>query len=359
MQSAIIQKISNSFQSPLRKVNGTGNLIDNLSKAIETDLLCLPKDQQEQILLRVGVSLADFQSEGLKAKSFSDVWSIELLIIEKLKFSDLVARLWLVRQKFRSQVGDDLYKHYLSTLPSNLTDEKLKETLDQGVGVPAQAVIEEAIRGDTINLTRQMQRLSYYKFLRLDSIYKVKGRILVVFIIVLLIMGWVLFLLYSEQSALKEIQPQYFSLGIITIFSGMIGSCMSLLQRTEKASTVASSFTDSVLEATDINLSMSILYICSLVLSGAIFSSILYLLAVSNFIDLGILFPKLTLLTGPGPVIPSYCLQPYGIHALFGCIEFEHKNALMLVWAFMAGFAERLVPDTLDSLMEKNRKPKT
>lgn len=355
----IIQKISDSFRSPFRKINGTGNLIDNLSKAIETDLLCLPKDQQEQILMRVGVSLTDFQAMGLNAKSFSDVWSIELLIIEKLKFSDLVARLWLVRQKFRSQVGDDLYKHYLSTLPSNLTDEKLKETLDQGVGVPAQTAVVEAIQGDTINLTRQMQRLSYYKFLRLNSIYKVKGRILVVFIIVLLIMAWVLFLLYSEQSAFKEIQPQYFSLGIITIFSGMIGSCMSLLQRTEKATTVPSSFTDSVLEATDINLSMSILYICSLVLSGAIFSSILYLLAVSNFLDLGILFPQLKILTGPGPVIPSYCLQPYGIHVLFGCVEFENKNAIMLVWAFMAGFAERLVPDTLDSLMEKTRNSKT
>jgi hypothetical protein len=81
-------------------------------------------------------------------------------------------------------------------------------------------------------------------------------------------------------------------------------------------------------------------------------------LAVSGFINLGILFPKLILWSNE-PNIPSYCQQHDDISKLFGCIKFENKNALMLVWAFMAGFAERLVPDTLDSLMEKTSKPKT
>jgi hypothetical protein len=151
----------------------------------------------------------------------------------------------------------------------------------------------------------------------------------------------------------KDIKPQDFSLAVLTIFSGMIGSCMSLLQRTEKASGAPSSFTDSVLDAMDIKLSISIKYFLSLIFSGAIFATILYLLAVSGAFTLGDLFPKLELRTDS-----IVCSEPIGIRALFSCVKSEPKNAMMLVWAFLAGFAERLVPDTLDSLMEKAKKAK-
>jgi hypothetical protein len=93
----------------------------------------------------------------------------------------------------------------------------------------------------------------------------------------------------------------------------------------------------------------------SLIFSGAIFAGILYLLAVSEAFTLlgalGELLPKLILLTDS-----DVCSKPIGVRALFSCVQFEPKNAMMLVWAFMAGFAERLVPDTLDSLMEKAKK---
>jgi len=48
------------------------------------------------------------------------------LIINKLKRADLVARLWTVRQKFHSQVGDDVYRNYVSSLADELTEEKIK-----------------------------------------------------------------------------------------------------------------------------------------------------------------------------------------------------------------------------------------
>jgi hypothetical protein len=69
--------------------------------------------------------------------------------------------------------------------------------------------------------------------------------------------------------------------------------------------------------------------------------------------ELGKLLPTLVLHTDSG-----VCGEPIDVRALFMCVEFEKNNSLMLVWAFMAGFAERLVPDTLDSLMEKAKKAK-
>jgi hypothetical protein len=118
--------------------------------------------------------------------------------------------------------------------------------------------LEEAIRCDIINLTRQTQRLNYCKLLRLDSIYKVKGIIMGALFYVLVLMAGSLILLYNYDFSDENLKPQHFSLAVVTLFSGMIGSCMSLLQRTEKASSSPSSFTDSVLDAMDIKLSMSL-----------------------------------------------------------------------------------------------------
>ena len=370
MTNKFFKAIVDIFSSPTGGSNGKRDM-DKLGAVILADLLCLNKADREEILNQAGISLESFP-QGFQVESFSYLWSIELLIINKLKRADLVARLWTVRQKFHSQVGDDVYRNYVSSLADELTEEKIKVLIAREFNEQAPIAaagqqnnlpsvdgkkLEDAIRGDIINLTRQSQRLSYCKLLRLDSIYKVKGIILSVLFSVLALMAGTLFLLYNYDFSDENLKPQHFSLAVVTIFSGMIGSCMSLLQRTEKASGAPSSFTDSVLDSMDIKLSMSLWYILSLIFSGAIFAGILYLLAVSGTFTLlgalGELLPKLILQTDSG-----VCSEPIGVRALFSCVQFDPKNSMMLVWAFLAGFAERLVPDTLDSLMEKAKKAK-
>lgn len=352
--------------------NCAKELLEKLSVSVYSDLLCLNTVDREDVLKQAEIS-TDEIANGFQVKSFSNLWSIELLIINKLKRADLVARLWAVRQKFHSQVGDEIYNKYTASLAEGLSDEKVKAliAIDFIEALQSQSEdqknidcikLEDAIRGDIINITRQSQRLSYYKLLRLDSIYAVKKTILLMLLIVLIAMGISLLVLYGfdietwsfklpcNQDAIKS---QNFSLLVLTIFSGMIGSCMSLLQRTERASSTPSSFTDSALDAMEIKHSMSWIYIMSLIYSGAIFATILYLLAVSDNFSLGDLFPKLKMVSEP-----AICKEQ-GVRALFYCVEFQKSNALMLVWAFLAGFAERLVPDTLDSLMKKSRESKT
>ena len=371
MTHNFLKSIEAIFSSPISSSNGKRDLLDKLGEVTHADLLFLNEIDREEILSQVGVSLESF-AQGFHVESLSNLWSIELLIINKLKRADLVTRLWAVRQKFRTQVGEDVYRTYFASLADDLTEEKIKALIAKEFREPVPKVeadqkskqspvdcikLEEAIRGDIISLTRQTQRLGYYKLLRLESIYKVKGNILGVLFSVLVLMAVALLILYQTDFSEEDLKPQHFTLVILTIFSGMIGSCMSLLQRSEKASGAPSSFTDSVLDAMDIKLSMSLWYILSLVFSGAIFAIIMYLLAVSGIFSLlgmlGDLLPTLVLHSDSG-----VCGQSIGVRALFCCVEFEQKNAMMLVWAFMAGFAERLVPDTLDSLMEKAKKAK-
>ncbi len=367
MNNNFFKTIVDFFTSPIGYSNGKRALLNNVGAVTHADLLCINKTDREEILNQVGIPLDTF-TQNFQFESLTYLWAIDLLIINKLKRADLVAKLWIVRQKFRSQVGEEIYCNYLSSLADELTEEKIKALIvnepegqaptspaDQKNNPPPVDCIklEEAIRGDIINLTRQTQRLSYYKLLRLDNIYKVKGVILNVLLSVLLLMVVSMWILHNSSFSDVAIKPQDFSLAVLSIFSGMIGSCMSLLQRTEKASGAPSCFTDSALDAMDIKLSMSLRYVLSLIFSGAIFASILYLLAVSNFFTLGELFPKLNWQES------EVCKEGEGIHTLFTCVKFTQKSSLMLVWAFLAGFAERLVPDTLDSLMEKAKKAKT
>jgi hypothetical protein len=70
--------------------------------------------------------------------------------------------------------------------------------------------------------------------------------------------------------------------------------------------------------------------------SGAIFAVILYFILVGRMIS-GTIFPKINSDAG------IFYLTP----PLSGCEDY----AKLFVWAFISGFAERFVPDTLDRLI--------
>jgi vacuolar-type H+-ATPase subunit I/STV1 len=165
-------------------------------------------------------------------------------------------------------------------------------------------------------------------------------------------------------------------------FAGIVGGCVSMLQRIQSAPSEGDAlFNLASLTVGWRGLSLSPLY-------GGIFASLLFILFAAGILQ-GSIFPKIETATNiefagnsaavqpapadqPAPVAsptsadgavatpsPLTDTQKIGILQIKDFLkETGPKDgvsfALLIIWSFIAGFAERLVPDTLNRLVAKN-----
>lgn len=377
-----------------------------------SDFLMLNIDCRKAVLgqLNMAQDVASVAKSDFEKLSISELWSLELAILNAMSERDLLRRTWAIRSKFKSHVGDAVYSNYVNALSPSLRDENLQSLS----GAPLTKDQIEELRCDNVSLSRQMQRMGYYRLLRLHNIYEVKKNIIRVMAAVVLALACSIAGLHYDfethvrieasddgqvqvrvgkdaklpagtaggetqdmatggnSPAIDEnaagaqrkatdgvpsgidgiLHSNGFYFGIMCIFMGMMGSCMSLMQRTEKATSAPSSFTDTALDSMDVKYSMSNIYIVSLAVSGGVFAIVLYLLSLSDLMNVGDIFPKFATIEKDGE-------ECKGVRALFFCVDLHAKQvAKMLLVSFLAGFAERLVPDTLGSLVEKANQAK-
>ena len=159
--------------------------------------------------------------------------------------------------------------------------------------------------------------------------------------------------------------------------AGIVGGCVSMLQRIQSAPTEGDAlFNLAALTNGWRGVSLSPLY-------GAIFASLLFILFAAGILE-GSIFPKIetvgsekaqpaaTAATTTASAIPamppchshSYCnshSQPNATNGVLQIKDFLKETGpkmachshCSLIWSFIAGFAERLVPDTLNRLVAK------
>jgi hypothetical protein len=222
-------------------------------------------------------------------------------------------------------------------------------------------------------------REHYREELTTKAVRMTKWILALIVVLIVLSFGGVLLLGRFSQN-LKDLTGAFgLTVGSVA-FAGIVGGCVSMLQRIQSAPSEGDAlFNLASLTVGWRGLSLSPLY-------GGIFASLLFILFAAGVLQ-GSIFPKIETATNteivptvqrppviqpeasasptPGtPATPTPTplteTQKTGILQIKDFLkETGPKDgvqfALLIIWSFIAGFAERLVPDTLNRLVAKNQ----
>ena len=138
----------------------------------------------------------------------------------------------------------------------------------------------------------------------------------------------------------RSINQPFFAMLVSVLYAGVMGGAVSCARRLGNVST-----TDDALGSI-IALKNSRYVLIFAPITGAVFAVVAMLLFMGEILS-GPLFPSFAKLTSTGPISGGW---PFA-HALLPSTSSAY--ALLFLWCFIAGFAERFIPDTLDSLTKR------
>jgi hypothetical protein len=335
--------------------------------------------------------LEDLHKKRLNADlTWCDIYTFDLALVDIRPPENLIRKAYDARSKYRSIAGQKEYDEYVASKPPDLTTIRIAP--DETPPQP-EILIERSLRADIKYLLSKFYL--YYAMLPVREGLRdrltaraVRMTLLIVAVVVLLVvinLGGALVLqqLTNKVGDLSAV----FGLTVATVaLSGIIGGCVSMLQRIQSAPSEGDAlFNLAALTNGWRGLSLSPLY-------GGIFASLLFVLFAGGILR-GSVFPLIntprviapqtiqidssqfkpadqtdqptgTQPTGTAPAtLPSRATTQQPTEAeILQIREFLKQTgpadgsafALLIIWSFIAGFAERLVPDTLNRLVAKN-----
>ncbi|HKP83981.1 MAG TPA: hypothetical protein VJT69_18335 [Pyrinomonadaceae bacterium] len=315
-----------------------------------------------------------------KELTWSDIYTFDLALIEWSPLENLVRKAYDARSKYRSIAGQKEYDEYLASKPPDLTAILVKPEALNGEepdtstsppethepDIPASAeIVQRILRADIRYLLNKFYL--YYAMLPMREGMReqltrraVRMTLIILGIIILLALISLGGLKILSSDKFKQIfdVTGVFGLTVGTVAcAGIIGGCVSMLQRIQSAPTEGDAlFNLAALTNGWIGLSLSPLY-------GAIFASLLFILFAGGILK-GSVFPTIETAgakveqTAPGAATPAATPPPQGVLKAEDFLKQTGPKdgvsfALLMIWSFIAGFAERLVPDTLNRLVAK------
>ena len=254
--------------------------------------------------------------------SWNNLYLLDIHILKLLPMESLPNKARSSRQQFRSIVGEAAYQAYLASKPPNIEEGDLCEKTPVLLA-DIEYLMDSIYLGHSINFL----------------IKKTNNRI-VSKIVFLIILGITLIL--SSVVLLFDGAIQGHSLSVPTaIFLGGIGGLISLQERYLN---LTYNDGDPIGMASRLEHSWSVVFLPAI--KGSLFAFLLFMMFIADLVS-GDLFPKFgTVSNGTGGVM---LLDMIGHAAPLSSADY----AKLVIWSFLAGFAERLVPDTLTKLVSR------
>lgn len=276
--------------------------------------------------------LVEVFSSCSKKLLWSDLCAFEGLLLQFLTVAELRERVWTLEARYESLAAGTAYQEHAKSLPIDLRNAN-DEDLRARVG----ALLDQLHRLYIISVCRESMR---------DLASKRVSYAMIVF--------FVIFALCFFAQKIGEIvaNPQEFlkvGLGIPTIaavlFAGAMGGFISSQRRLQGVSRRGDSMVDLI------ELSSKAGYWLS-PLTGAVFAAVLFMMLTGGFLK-GQLFPDIA---SPTPTQTGLGFASFaaGTGPAAG-IDW----AKLLIWSFIAGFAERFVPDALDRVAARSQSSET
>ena len=366
-------------------------------------------EKKQQLEERLGPIIKKREKQEL---TWDDVYTFDLELLELLSEEDLVRKAYDMRSKYRSIAGARDYDAYIASKPPDLTTlqmESVRKSEDQ-----ASATATEVLRADIRYLLGQFYL--HYSLMPLreglrDELTRRARKWTLIFLGIfslIIVSSQLIGRVLSSFSGLVDSTVAIVTSTIgVVIFAGIMGGCVSMLQRIQSAPNEGDALYNlAALSHGWKGISLSPLY-------GAIFAVLLYVLFTAGILK-GAVFPEVAPLaaipaasptptptptptpkpseaTPPAPETSS-AAPPVGTSATttpsptqtpsptpspsptptpsttptpapaLRSLPFSDTApvdgkayALLVIWSFIAGFAERLVPDTLNRLVTKNQ----
>ena len=257
--------------------------------------------------------------------TWNDLYTFDLILSRLLMPESLAREVWSLRSRYRDVAGLREYEAYLASKPPD----------------PAGQVEEKALRADIEYLTGEI----YLRYAVTPINQMVSDRISKrVTVVILIGVGIIVLSVALNLFGVSDSGPATL---LTVLFVGAMGGLMSMQQRYHSVTREG----DPIDNISEMMQGWSRLFLP--VISGGLFAVLLYMLIIGGLLE-GDLFPKL--------MAQNDDAQPGGVSFW----DFQQQSrptsssnyAKLIVWSFLAGFAERFVPDTLSGFISKRETDK-
>ena len=251
--------------------------------------------------------------------TWDDLYTFDLVLARLQPPEKLPRKVWHLRSRYRDVAGLREYEAYLASKPPDLAGRA--EELD--------------LRADIEYLLRELHlRYAIRPFREKTRDWLSKW----VAYLTLASLVWVVLFTYLAS---RGVGIKITALTAV-IVTGAIGGLVSMQQRVQSASAEG----DPIHNVSELMHGWFSIFLSPI--SGAVFAMVLYLIMTAGLLE-GELFPKIVAFT------PENSAQPLDFRQflLNTGPSTGADYAKLLVWSFIAGFAERFVPDTLSRFIEK------